>query len=92
MNGCDHGLRWGNHLARCEQSAGHGGEWHGGRTNTGIPLTWATGDRRDFVGDDPGQCDAEAPAERDDATWSNVDAGPGSRCILPARHHGRHAS
>lgn len=92
MTTCDHGFRWGSHLARCDQPKGHLANEHSGRLETGSVLTWQDGDRRDFRGDDPGQCDAEAPAERNDEHWSDVDAGPGSRCILPRRHWGRHAS
>lgn len=87
---CDHGFRWGALLGQCLQSP-HMTSEHTGMID-GARVVWRSGDRRDFIGADPGQCDAEAPADRDDAGWSNVDAGPGSRCILPAGHSGRHAS
>lgn len=77
-------------MVPCQLSADHDG-MHSGQF-AAAKLRWSSNDRRDYTGDDPGQCDAEAPAVRDDAGWSNVDAGPGSRCILPAGHPGRHAS
>lgn len=89
---CDHGLRWGHWVFACELELGHDGQ-HGGRHPEfgDMTVNWLDGDRRDFTGGDPGQCDRVANTV-EALNWSNVDGGPGSRCILPAGHHGRHAS
>jgi hypothetical protein len=75
--GCDHGLRWGAILVECDgiDDADGGDGQHGG-VYMATRLVWHEGDRRDFVGDDPGPCP--------------VIEGV-ARCVLPAQHRGDHA-
>jgi hypothetical protein len=90
---CDHGMRWGDRVFACELDRDHGDDPHTGTHPEfgDTKVSWLTGDRRDFIGADPGGCGqlpggAMAPASE----WS--DYTQGQPCVLPAGHHGRHAS